>query len=294
MTKLTASSLVLLGSASYGMLSTITKLAYQGGFSPAQVVGSQMFFGALGFWLSSFCCWKASWQLSFRSILQLLLTGSLSGLTGIFYYLSLQTLPASYAVILLFQFTWIGLGLEWLFANRRPTQRKVLAAIVIAVGTFPAAGLSIYSISPLLPIPGLVLGLLAAVSYALFIHLNANNSVQAPIMICNNWMVTGALLIAFIVFPPQFLFDNSLSSGLWMYGGFLGLFGIIIPFYLFAKGTPHIGTGSSAVLGAVELPVVIACSLLFLDEQISLHQATGIAIILFGIWLSSRQFKTGL
>lgn len=49
MTKLTASTLVLLGSASYGVLSTIIKLAYLNGFLPAQVIGSQAFFGAFAF-----------------------------------------------------------------------------------------------------------------------------------------------------------------------------------------------------------------------------------------------------
>ncbi|MGI6092021.1 MAG: DMT family transporter [Veillonellaceae bacterium] len=286
MSKLTANLLVLLGSASYGMLSTVTKLAYQQGFSTAQVVGSQMFFGCLGFWLSSRVYWRQTFSLSLKNIGSLMLTGAMSGLTGVFYYLSLKTLPASYAVILLFQFTWMGIALDYIIHKRKPTLVQQVAAAIIMAGTLPAVGYSSNTVTTALTAQGVFLGLLSALSYTLFIYLSGSAVKHAPTIVRNNWMVAGAATTAFIVFPPLFLVDGSLAAGLWKYGGFLGLFGILLPFYLFAKGVPHIGTSRAAFLGAVELPVVIIFSVLLLNEPMTAIQLTGIGVILAGIFLS--------
>lgn len=288
MNQITASAMVFAGSAFYGLLSTATKLAYLNGFTTAQVVGSQMFFGCLGFWLSSFSLWRQTVHLPLKDIAALMLTGAMSGLTGAVYYLALVKLPASYAVVLLFQFTWLGMVLDYIHHRRRPTALQKISAIIIMTGTVLAVGITSQN-SAGISTEGIIWGLAATASYTLFIHFSGRSAPAAPTIVRNNWMVLGAVTIAFIVFPPQFLYDGSIGAGLWRYGGFLALFGIILPFYFFAKGVPHIGTGRAALLGAVELPVVILCSVLLLNEQLTLIQAAGILIILAGILLSVMQ-----
>lgn len=286
MNRLSASILVLLGSASYGLLSSITKLAYKQGFTTADVVGSQAFFGFVCFWLISLPHWRQLFALPFTTIAALLASGAISGLTGVFYYLSLQTLTASYAVILLFQFTWMGMLFDWVYRNRRPQPRHWLALVLILGGTFLAAGYHTFTSGAALPLTGIALGLLAAVSYTLFINFSGHVALQVPTIMRNTWMITGTLLLTFSVFPPRFLLDTAVLSNLWLWSSILGMFGVLIPFYLFAKGVPHIGTGLAAILGSVELPVVIIVSSYLLMEQTSLIQWLGIATIFCGVVLS--------
>ena len=52
----------------------------------------------------------------------LLLTGSAIGLVNYLYYLSVSYIPASIAVIILMQFTWFSLLLEWLIFGRKPSR----------------------------------------------------------------------------------------------------------------------------------------------------------------------------
>lgn len=287
MNQLVASIFVFFGSASYGMLSTATKLAYLQGFTTPQVVGSQMFVGCLGFWLSSYSYWRQTVTMPVKTIAALMLTGAMSGLTGIFYYLSLKTLPASYAVILLFQFTWLGMALDYIHHLHKPTSLQKVAASMILFGTILAVGIDTNTNASGITAEGIALGLMAAASYTAFMHLSGLVASGTPTIVRNNWMVLGAVATAFIVFPPYFLIDGALSAGLWQYGGFLGLFGIILPFYFFAKGIPYIGTGRAALLGAVELPVVILFSVWLLQEQLAIVQLAGIMIILAGILLSA-------
>lgn len=285
MTKLLASIFVLVGSACYGMLSTMTKLAYVDGFSTADIIGSQNLFAWIVFWLCCYPHWGKMFNLPLKTIISLILSGCCTALTGVFYYLSLQTLSASFAVVLLFQFTWIGIMLDWIFSKKKPTKNQWIAIGFILVGTALAASsgpVDTRSISG----SGICLALLAAVCYALFVNFSGHVATHVPTLIRNSWMVTGALILSFIVFPPHFLIDQSLQRGLWYWGGFMALFGAILPAYLFAKGVPRIGTGMATILGAVEFPVVIIFSSYLLKEQTTWLQWSGISIIFLGILIS--------
>ena len=71
----------------------------------------------------------------------------------------------------------------------------------------------------------------------------------------------------------------------------MSVFGMVLPSYLYAKGAPFIETGLAAILGSIELPVVIVFSSVLLNETTSLTQWVGIVVILLGIVVSER--KTG-
>ena len=98
--------LVFLGGCSYGILSTIVKLAYEAGFTLSHVSGSQGFWGMALFWLVAWK-WKPE-TISLKKMAVLIFSGLPMGLTSIFYYRALETLDASLAIIFLFQFVWIG------------------------------------------------------------------------------------------------------------------------------------------------------------------------------------------
>lgn len=94
-------ALVLAGGASYGIISTLVKLSYRSGFSINDVSSIQYFLGFLLLW--------TIWLLRVRKFpakktaLAFLLTGiPLSGTTMLYNH-ALETLPASLAVIFLFQ-----------------------------------------------------------------------------------------------------------------------------------------------------------------------------------------------
>lgn len=283
-----ASVLVLIGAASFGILSTFVKLAYDKGFTPAEVTGSQVIFGLVAMWMISLPYWRKIKQMTKRSMLKLIGSGAFTGLTGVFYYYSLQTLDASFAVLLLFQFTWMGLLVDWLLHGKVPRRYQLAGVAVILAGTVLASGLWLGATKPI-SMYGVGLGLLAAASYTLFIYFSGKVEVEVPALLRSSWMVTGATITVSIIYPPQFLWNGSLVDGLWLWGGILALFGMILPPYLFAKGAPHLDTGMAAILGAVELPVVILVSGLLLGESTGWLQWLGIVLIFAGIVVSERR-----
>ncbi|MRG28103.1 EamA family transporter [Laceyella tengchongensis] len=284
MSRTQASIYVLMGASSYGVVSTITKLAYQHGFVTGEITGSQVFFGCLFLWLVALPACAKTKRLSRKSLLSLIMCGMVSGLTGIFYYLSLKTLSASFAIILMFQFTWIGLLLEWMRTRVRPRWNHWLATAIILSGSLLASASQLNGAS--LHAKGIFFGLLSALTYALFIYFSNFVATDVNPMIRSASFVTGGLFTNLLIFSPAFLIEGKLFDGLWFWGLLLGLFGSVIPTILFMKGIPHIGSGLASILGSVELPAVIVVAALFLHEQPTMLQWAGVLLILLGILIS--------
>lgn len=302
---------VFLGAASYGILSTFVVLAYGEGFTLGEVVGSQLFSGfilvcGLALWtklrqrhsdksdyrsvdgspslaLQTTAIRTAHTRLTWKQKALLMAAGMPTGITGLLYYESLRYVPASLAIILLFQFTWISVLVQAWIERRRPNAIIFVSLLVIFGGTFLAAGIIEYEMGRFHPL-GVVWGLLSSISYTLFILFNGRAIPSAPPAYRSMWMVGGALVLVFILFPPHFIINGTLlSTNLFFYGFLLGLFGAFIPPVLFAIGIPRIGEGMAGIIGASELPVAVLMSMLVLGETVSLFQWIGVCIVLIGI-----------
>jgi drug/metabolite transporter (DMT)-like permease len=300
---------------SYGILSTIVVLAYGEGYKLGEVVGTQLLTGCILAWLLALYTkyretrkqrsrgntavsskQAAPARLTWKHRLLLMLAGAPTVVTGLLYYQSLRYIPASLAIILLFQFTWISVLIQAISKRQRPDKITVLTLVLLFGGTLLAAGILNQGAAEFNAL-GLMLGLLSAVSYSMFIIFSGKAVPAAHPAYRSAWMVTGGLLLLCILFPPYFLFNGLLWGQLLLFGFLLGLFGAFIPPVLFAIGVPHIGGGMAGILGAAELPVAVLLSSFVLHEQVSGLQWTGVVLVLLGVvlpelyklrWRSSR------
>jgi drug/metabolite transporter (DMT)-like permease len=273
------SSLVLLGACSYGILAVIVKLAYKQGFTVSEVIGSQYLFGFL-FMLVPFLFSKKSFSL--KEIVFLAVAGITTSLTGMLYGKSLETIPASISVVLLFQFTWIGIIIEAIANRKIPSKEKLIAILILFIGTLLSSGGLTNSLLELHK-TGVIFGLLSAISFALFIFVSGRVAVHLPSMTRSFFMISGALIFLLIVLSPNFITNGTLGEGLWKYGSLLGLFGVLLPVLFFSIGTPKIGAGPATIIGAAELPTAVIASALILHEHVSFIQIIGVLVILIGV-----------
>ncbi|MFE4711573.1 EamA family transporter [Paenibacillus sp. NPDC056722] len=293
---------VLVGAMSYGILSTIVVLAYDKGYQLGEVVGTQLLTGCILAWLlalytkvrekrtqsgqgtvggnSAVVRSKLSW----KNRIVLMLAGAPTVVTGLMYYQSLRYIPASLAIILLFQFTWISVLIQAVSKRKWPDKVTLLTLLLLFGGTLLAAGIMDQG-EARFNVLGLTLGLLSAVSYSMFIIFSGKAVPNVHPAYRSAWMVTGGMLLLFILFPPYFLFNGLLWSQLLLFGFLLGLFGAFIPPVLFAIGVPHIGGGMAGILGAAELPVAVLLSSFVLHEQVSGLQWVGVIVVLLGVVL---------
>ncbi|WP_042352667.1 EamA family transporter [Bacillus massiliigorillae] len=271
---------VFLGSCSFGVLSTIVKLAYGEGYQPHEVVLAQYIFGWL---MMSAIMLKKGVSTTKKEKIQLLLAGIMTAVTSITYNISLSHVSASLGIILLFQFTWIGLLLESITMKKPPSLVKIITIVIILFGTALAGGL--IGSKAEWNATGVIFGLISAVSYAFSIYFNGAIAPNLQSITKGYYIGTGALIAVAIVFPPTFLLHIETVTGLAKYGILLGFFGLVIPPILFAAGVPKIGTGLATILGAAELPVVILLSMFVLKEDVSGVQWMGVLLILMALIL---------
>ncbi|MDR6882107.1 DMT family transporter [Bacillus sp. 3255] len=285
---------VLAGACSFGLLSTFVKKAYESGFHVGDVVGSQNLFGVLMIWTLVLVTSKsdrggtgastAKYRVSPRQALSLMAVGTTSGLTGIFYYGALQYVSASFAIILLFQFTWIGIVLEAVIERRRPGKEKIFALCLLFAGILMASGY-LHGGQEAPSLIGIVLGLLSALTYALFILFSGKVSSRVAPITRSAIMQSGSIILVMAVYPPHFLWNGSLHGELLPWALLLAFFGVVIPPLCFAIGVPRIGGGMATIMSAAELPTAVIMSYVVLHETVQAVQWIGVVVTMLGIAL---------
>jgi drug/metabolite transporter (DMT)-like permease len=275
--------LVLGGACSFGVLSSIVRAGYGYGYTLAELCGMQAGIGMLILWAVHFLSGRNMVSLKDRSARTAFLLGSATGLTSITYYHSVKYIPASVAIILLMQFTWMSMVGEMILYKKRPTLIQLIAVVLILGGTLLASGL-FGSNAITLRWEGIVFGLLAALCYTIFIMVTGKAGPSLTPVLKSAWMITGAFLLICCLYPPVYLFNGRFThSNLWLWGLPLAVFGTVLPPLLFSKGMPKTGVPLGAILSAAELPVAVITAMILLNESVTWLQVLGIIIILLAI-----------
>lgn len=277
--------LVALGATSYGMLATFVKLAYLENYTTAEVLTSQFTLGLLGLLLINF--WQkakkktAVIKANAKDIRQLLIAGTSTGFTGIFYYMAVKLdIPVSICIVLLMQTVWMGVLLEMILTKTIPSKRKVLSVIIVLIGT--ALATNLINADSNLNVLGLGSGLLAAMSFtatmftANSIALHISSAQRSLYM-----LIGGAAMVAIFALITQ---DRPFNFEIFIkWGIILSLFGTIIPPLLLTAGFPKTGIGLGSIVSSLELPVSVLMAFFVLNESVIALQWLGILLILAAI-----------
>lgn len=289
------SGIVLIGAISYGILSPVIKMAYEVGLNELQVTFAQLVTGTFLLW-GFVALRRQVWDYLFReSWLRVGFIGFIGVLlTSVFINGALMHLPATVSVVLLFQFTWITILLEFLLSGKRPSMLQFTTVIIVLIGTVLAVGLKWSELGDMSLI-GFVLGLLSACTYSIFIVFAGRVAPHMDPVLKSAVMMTPflpvTLLIIWLMYPNQSLVygDHMLLVQLLGWGILLGLLAHAIPTICFNVGIPRIGSSLAAMIGAAELPAAVIGAFVLIQEKVTPIQWFGIALIVISIMVSERR-----
>lgn len=303
--------LVGLGATSYGMLATFVKMAYGEGYTTAEVTCSQFVFGIIGILLINAFQKKrnnnTATKASKKNIKQLMVAGTSTGLTSIFYYLAVKfDIPVSIAIVLLMQTVWMGVLLEMFLEKKLPSTLKIISVVIVLIGTALATNLinSSVELNPL----GLFFGMLAAASFTTTMFTANRVATEISSAQRSLYMLLGGgtmvLLFALItqiipnlspsVDEAMGVFSTAKDFNFTIFlkwGIVLSLFGTIIPPMLLNAGFPLTGIGLGSIVSSLELPVSVLMAFFLLHEQVLLVQWVGILLIIMAIVIMNVNFK---
>jgi len=284
--------LVAFGATSYGMLATFVKMAYNEGYTTAEVTSSQFILGILGILIINLFQKtknkKKAVQASKKNIFHLMLAGTSLGMTSVFYYLAVKYIPVSIGIVLLMQTVWMGVLLEMILEKKIPSNQKIISVIIVLIGTVLATNLIQNEVQ--LDWHGIMWGVLAAASFTTTMF--TANSVATEISSAQRslYMLLGGALIVFsfsiATQVAPYNFDIFLKWGI-----VLALFGTIIPPMLMNAGFPLTGIGLGSIVSALELPVSVMMAYFLLSENVVATQWLGIILIVLAIVIMNVNFK---
>jgi len=277
--------LVAIGAACYGMLTTFVKLAENYGFNMYEITLTEYIIGVPALFLVDYFMRKRNPQKKHpkpttKNIRNLMLAGGTMGITTFVYYLSVQYISVSIAIVLLMQSVWIGVLLDAIFNKTKPSFLKLFAVFIVLAGTVLATNLIFSEIQ--LDWRGIALGFLAAISYSLTIFATNKVGLELSTATRSKYMALGALvLVSFITIP--LIIDNFNIEILYTWGIFFGVFGALLPPLLLNYGMPKVNLGIGAIITSMELPVAVALAYFLLNEEVNLYQVLGIVLILIAV-----------
>jgi drug/metabolite transporter (DMT)-like permease len=286
--------LVAFGATSYGMLATFVKMAYNEGYTTAEITSSQFILGILGILVINLFQKirnknkNKTLKASKKNIFHLMLAGISLGMTSVFYYLTVKYIPVSIGIVLLMQTVWMGVLLEMILEKKIPSSQKIISVVIVLIGTVLATNLIKNEIT--LDWHGIMWGVLAAASFTTTMFTANRVATEISSAQRSLYMLLGGAVIVFsfsiATQTAPYNFDIFLKWGI-----VLALFGTIIPPMLMNAGFPLTGIGLGSIVSALELPVSVTMAYLLLSEKVNITQWLGIILIILAIVIMNINFK---
>lgn len=284
--------LVAFGATSYGMLATFVKMAYDEGYTTAEITSSQFILGILGILvINLFQKTKnkdKTLKASKKNIFHLMLAGTSLGMTSVFYYLAVKYIPVSIGIVLLMQTVWMGVLLEMILEKKIPSTQKIISVLIVLIGTVLATNLIKNEVQ--LDWHGIMWGLLAAASFTTTMFTANRVATEISSAQRSLYMLLGGAVIVFGFSIATQTAPFNLEI-FFKWGIVLALFGTIIPPMLMNAGFPLTGIGLGSIVSALELPVSVMMAYLLLNEKVNATQWLGIVLIILAIVIMNVKFR---
>ena len=198
-------------------------------------------------------------------------------------YLSFHLMDAGVASTILFTYPVMTAVIMAVFFHERITWLTLLSIILSFIGV---ALLYAGDGTATLPFKGVLLVLLSALSYAVYIIVAARGKLRMSSFKINFYVLLycalGMLAYALISGEGVMLPPNAVS---WFYVGWLAIVPAIMALVLLVYAAKYAGSTTTAILGALEPLTAVLIGIFVFGESFTLTLAIGIAFILCSVAL---------
>lgn len=282
--------MVFSGGALYGAMVPLVHFAYDLGFNPANGMVLHNLLATLI--LIPLVLFSAKQRTGIRAIkgkdfLGLAAMSVLAyGMSAGFFY-ALTYISSASTVTLMFQYVWMGVIIQAAVTRKLPNRWMMGSVVLVLVGTVLTTGIAEEGLGSL-NVPGVLFGLLSALSYALFLFFGTRVAATLP-PLSRTTIITALRLIIALALAPGFFAELPPLPLTATVGVLMAITGIIGPILLFQVATPHLPVGITTIMTSSELPCSIVLAWLLVGEHVSPLAWFGVALVLGGIVLSQTQ-----
>lgn len=275
---------VLTAGTGYAFMSILVKRAFELGLGPIQVIALQSWIASILLLIYAVVFNREIFKVQLGTLGLLVIQGVVGALgTSLLYAFSLMFLPVSVAILLLYLYPAIVVAAGVLIWHKKVGRQEWVALLLTLGGTTLASG--IFSGVGSVAVIGIVLGLAAAMAYAIFNIVGeiVLARVSPLVAMCfTQWFCAIALLVILKGDITSIPWQNSET---WEIGLLLATVASILPFYMILVGIDRLGADQVAILSTFELPMTFILAAIFLVEFPTGDQWIGGGLVLSGILL---------
>lgn len=270
--------LVILSAAGFAFIPIFAIYAYDAGINVLTLLFMRFLFAAIVFfvWL---ILRKQLHKLSVKSLLSIFLLGGIFYTTqSILYFSSVQYIPASLAVLLLYLYPILVAILSSMI-NKEKINIGIIVAIMLAlVGIVLAIGNPVGEIQPL----GVMLAIGSAICLSIYFILGNRLTVNIPTVLMSAYLSLFASISFFIIgmFTKGLNFSFKPQGWLPLIG--VALFSTVIAIFSLFAGMKRIGPTKASIVSMVEPVITILFSALLLGDRLTFLQGIGAFVVIAG------------
>ncbi|PKR76520.1 EamA family transporter [Halalkalibacillus sediminis] len=274
-------SLVILAAICWGVSGGIADILMNKGWDPIVISLYRGVVGFVCFFIWFLLRFKQNWTTSTRLYVWALLAGV--GVAGnfTFYFLAIQASSVAVAVTLMCTAPVFVLVISFVSGIERSTWFKwgcifvVLMGIIMLTGAYNTGSLSVGFL-------GVIFGLAAGLSYALFIFGFKNaSSIGRPQTILTIAFFSFCLVL-FIIADIDEVASVAVSNDVgWFF--LLGILGAGISFMLYVVGIRYIAPTTASMVAMIEPVTAALFGFLLIGDHLTLIQLLGMALILMTV-----------
>ena len=273
-------ALALTSAASFGVMPVLTKIVYDDGAEPIGVLAVRFTLGAAV--LLALARVRQERLPRGRTLAVLAALGGV-GYVGqaLCYFFALERISAGLTSLLLYFYPALVVTLGALLLGDRPRPLAVVCVVVASLGTVltigPVAGGQAL---------GVVLGLAAALVYALYILASSTVTGVSPFASAATVIAAGAISFNALALLTRPRLPAAPSAWLALLG--VALIGTVVAVTTFFAALALLGPSDTAVVSTVEPVVSIAVAALILGERLGPLQLFGGVVVLLAVALLAR------
>jgi drug/metabolite transporter (DMT)-like permease len=276
--------LIIISAASFGVIPIFARLAYNAGAEPITVLFLRFTIAAVV--MNLIMVFRRTAYPRGLVLLELILLGAIAYVgESLAYFLALKMASAGLVALLLYIYPALVTALSAIFLKEHLTRVKIVALFLALSGT--ALTLRITGGGSLM---GILLGIAAAVDYAIYILLGSRIVRRSGPMASTTVIITSTAVVYVGIVAIHGTTYPTNSTG-WIAIIAIALISTVLAFVTFFAGLKRIGPTTTSTLSTFEPIVAVVLAAIVLGETISPIQILGGILILTAVVLLATSDK---
>lgn len=272
--------LVITSGLLYGMIGYFGMKLFEQGYSVPAMLFWRFLVATVWMMLASFVLrHRARQHGDARSLLRVASIGAVSYVGGsAFFYLASLHIGTGPAMVIFFSFPVYVVLFSVYFKHTRVNAYMLLSVLMVISGLFLLNGSGSANLNNI----GILLAMIAAFSYGVYVYYNQHSARQTDSLSLTLYVCMGCTLISLLFALATHTFQMPVTFTAWRDILILGIVATAIPIQLLLNGLKYISSVKASILSVMEPLTTVVVGVLFLHESLSAMQIAGIITVLAG------------